>query len=159
MSAERSTVGDLLDPLFVASPSEAEIGQALDMWPELSGLRVRSLLVSAFGDIFVETDTGDVWVASPIELSFERVASSVEELQRLFSNPEWARPRLLTDVAILARDNGIERLRDQVFAVAPHPRLTGSIVAGKLMPMTLRLWHHLALQIREQTSHPGGGHA
>jgi len=140
-----------MDPMFVSTPGEAEIAETLVMWPELDGARVRPLLVSAFGDIFVEKGDGEVWVASPIELSCERVASSVEELQGLFSDPEWAQQRLLTDVALAARDRGVKRPPDQVFAIAPHPHLSGSITAGEMVPMTLRLWHNLALQVREQT--------
>ena len=68
-----------MDPLFVASPPEAEIREALELWPELAGKRVRPVLVTAFGDIFVETSAGDVWVASPIELTCGPVASSTDE--------------------------------------------------------------------------------
>ena len=144
-----------MDPLFEARPSEKEIGDALRLWPELSGKRIRPLLVSAFGDIFVETDPGDVWLASPIELTCEPVAKSVEELQRLFSDPTWAEPRLLTEVALLARDQGTERPQHQVFAIAPHPRFTGSIMAGKLIPMDLAIWHQLASQFRDPAAPPG----
>jgi hypothetical protein len=141
-----------MDPLFVATPSETEIEETLRMWPELVGLRVRPLLVSAFGDIFIEKASGEVWVVSPVELSCERVADSVDELQQLFSDPEWAQQQLLTEVALLARDKGVRRPPDQVFAIAPHPRFTGSITAGELVPMDLRIWHNIALQFREQTS-------
>jgi hypothetical protein len=47
-----------------------------DLWPELAGKRIRPLLVTAFGDIFVETESDEVWVASPVELTCEGVASS-----------------------------------------------------------------------------------
>jgi hypothetical protein len=137
-----------VDPLFVASPSESEIADALRLWPELNSKRIRPLLVSAFGDIFVETDAGEVWVASPIELTCAPVANSVEDFQRLFADPTWAELRLLTEVALLAHDEGVERPPHQVFAMAPHPRLTGSITTGTLMPMDLALWHHLALELR-----------
>ena len=143
-----------MDPLFVATPSEPEIEESLRMWPELEGKRVRPLLVSAFGDVFVETDVGTVWIASPLEVVCEQVASSVGELERLFSNPEWAQARLLTGVALLAQDQGINREPDQVFAIAPHPAFTGSIAAGKPIPMSLRMWHHLALQMRVQVAQP-----
>ena len=114
-----------MDPMFEATPSEAEIAEALRMWPELEGKRIRPLLVTAFGDIFVETSDGDIWVASPIELSCEHIAGTAEDLKRLFSDPEWAEGRLLTEVALLARDRGIERPQNQVFAIAPHPVHTG----------------------------------
>jgi hypothetical protein len=146
-----------MNPLFVATPGEAGIAATLRMWPEMDGLRVRALLVSAFGDIFAEKGAGEVWVASPIDLSCERVASSVEELQRLISDPEWAQPRLLTEVAVAARERGVDRPPDQVFAIAPHPSITGSMTAGALVPMNLRIWHSLAPQIRQQTSQSGSG--
>ena len=69
-----------MDPLLIATPSEASIGAALRLWPELRGKRIRPLLVSAFGDIYVETSAGDVWVAQPLELACEAVASSVDEV-------------------------------------------------------------------------------
>ena len=74
-----------MNPLFVATPSEESIAAALGLWPELAGMRIRPLLVSAFGDIYVESSAGDVWVAQPLELSCERVADSVDSLQKMFS--------------------------------------------------------------------------
>ena len=144
-----------MDPLFVASPTEAEIANALRLWPELSSKRVRPLLVSAFGDIFVETDAGDVWIASPIELSCDRIAGSVKELEQLFADPAWAKLRLLTEVALLARERGIERAPRQVFAAAPHPSFTGSLLVEQLMPMDLLVWHTIAVQLRPEESVQG----
>ena len=89
-----------------------------------------------------------MWAASPIELTCEPLARSVEELERLFADPSGADLRLLSEVALLARDKGIDRPKHQVFAIAPHPAFTGSITAGKLVPMDLTTWHHLASQIR-----------
>lgn len=143
-----------MDPLFVASPTVAEIAEALQLWPELADKRIRPLLVSAFGDIFVETDGGDVWVASPIELACDPVAGSVRELEQLFADPAWAKTRLLTEVALLAQERGIWREPRQVFAVAPHPSFTGSLRVEQLMPMDLLVWHHIAVQLRHSTEHP-----
>ncbi len=137
-----------MDPLFEAKPAEAEIGRALGFWPELAGQRLRPLLVTAFGDIFVELESGEVWVASPVELECEPIAASVTELEALFADLEWARLRLLTDVALLARDRGIERPTEQVFALAPHPCFTGSILVENLQPMDLVVWHSIATQLR-----------
>jgi hypothetical protein len=146
-----------MDPLFEAHPTEAEIAAALRLWPELNGKKIRPLLVSAFGDIYVETDAGDVWVASPIELTCEPVADSLDHLQRLFADPTWSELRLLTEVALLARDHGNDRPEHQVFAVAPHPCFTGSIMTGKLVPMNLAIWHQIASQLRLQTGEAGSG--
>jgi hypothetical protein len=143
-----------MDPLFVANPEETEIADALRLWPELGEMRIRPLLVTAFGYIFVETAAGDVWVASPIELACERVAGSVSELERLFADPTWAEERLLTEVAMLARERGIERPARQVFAVAPHPTFTGSLRVEQLMPMDLAVWHHIATQLRQSPAQP-----
>jgi len=139
-----------MDPLFIATPSPSSIGAALQLWPELGGKRIRPLLVSAFGDIYVETSAGDVWVAQPLELTCEAIASSADELQRLFSNPEWAQERLLTEVALLAQERGKARRQDQIFAVAPHPTFSGKIRVESLMPMELQVWHHICSQLRAQ---------
>jgi hypothetical protein len=137
-----------MDPLFVATPSEASVGAALRLWPELGGMQIRPLLVSAFGDIYVETSAGDVWVAQPLELTCEAVTSSVDELQRLFSDARWAQERLLTEVALLAQERGKTRLPAQVFAVAPHPSLGGRIGVESLVAMDLEVWHHICSEIR-----------
>jgi len=139
-----------MNPLFIANPSEASIGNALRLWPELGGKRIRPLLVSAFGDVYVETSEGDVWVAQPLELTCEPVASSVDELQRLFSNADWAQERLLTEIALLAHERGKARPQAQVFSVAPHPSLGGLIGVENLMAMDLEVWHHICSQIRSQ---------
>lgn len=137
-----------MNPLFVANPSNESIATALALWPELAGKRINPLLVTAFGDVFVETVEGDVWVAQPLELTCERVADSVASLQRMFSDPEWANERLLTQVCLLADERGKKRADHQVFAVAPHPSLGGKIRVEMLMAMDLQVWHHIALSLK-----------
>ena len=137
-----------MNPLFVATRSEASIEAALRVWPELAGKRIRPLLVSAFGDIYVETDEGDVWVAQPLELTCEKIADSVDALQGKFSDSEWAQERLLTEVALLAQERGKTRPENQVFAVAPHPCLGGRIRVESLVVMDVQVWHHICAQLR-----------
>ena len=139
-----------MNPLFVAAPSEASIGAALRLWPELAGMRIRPLLVSAFGDIYVESSAGDVWVAQPLELSCEQVADSVDSLQKMFSEAARAQERLLTEVVLLAQEKGKSRAESQVFAVAPHPSLGGVIRVESLVAMDLEVWHHICSQLRAQ---------
>ena len=126
------------------------MGAALRLWPELAGMRIRPLLVSAFGDIYVESSAGEVWVAQPLELSCERVADSVDSLQKMFSDAAWARERLLTEVALLAQDKGKARAESQVFAVAPHPGIGGMIRVESLVAMDLEVWHHICSQLRSR---------
>ena len=136
-----------MDPRFVAHPDASSIVDALAMWPELSGFRLRPLLVSAFGDIYVETEDGSIWLADPIEVSCSIIASSSAELESLFSDPAWAEERLITDLALLAGERGIERLPHQVFAFAPHPSLTGSLRLEQMIPMELHIWHGISRQL------------
>jgi hypothetical protein len=137
-----------MDPMLVATPDQAQIRDALATWPELATARIRPLLVTAFGDIFVETTDGEVWVASPVYLAFERVARSVSDFERLFVDQDWTDARLLTGLAMRAQREGLQRQPDQVFAIALHPRFTDSPMDGKLVPMTLRIWRHMAAQMR-----------
>jgi len=136
-----------MDPLFIATPSDEAIYEALSLWPELAGRKIRPLLVSAFGDIYVETDVGDVWVADPIEISCYLVAGSVNELQNNFANPAWAEEKLITNLALLANDKNISRDPHQVFGFAPHPSFTGELKIEQLMPMDVNIWHHISLQL------------
>jgi hypothetical protein len=137
-----------MDPRFEARPEALEIETALELWPELAGKTIRPLFVSAFGDIFVETPSGEILMANPLELSCDRIAGSVAELERLFANPEWAQEQLLTELLLLAEERGVRRSADQVFAAAPHPSFSGSLRVENLVPMNLSVWHHICAQIR-----------
>lgn len=137
-----------MDPRFIATPTPHSIAAALQLWPELDGKSIRPLLVSAFGEVFVEEHAGAVWSADPIELKCERVARSLEDFQALFSDPKWAQERLLVEVVLLAEQRGKQRPQHQVFAIAPHPRLGGQIRPETLMPMDLEVWHHICAQVR-----------
>lgn len=139
-----------MNPLFASTASADSVSTALRCWPELAGKKVRPLLVTAFGEVFVETPTGEVLSADPIELSCQPVASSVDELEALFANPGWAQERLLTEVALLAEERGKQRESHQVFAIAPHPLLGGKIRVENLVPMDLEIWHDICAQIREK---------
>ena len=145
-----------MDPTFIATPSESAISAALSVWPELASRRIRPLLVTAFGDIYVETDAGEVLAAKPIELECVRVCGSVEELQQLFSDAKWAEENLITNLALLAKERGTTRQHHQVFAFAPHPSLTGKLRVENLMPMDINVWHHICSQLRgAQQGAPG----
>lgn len=141
-----------MNPLFTASPSEADIAAAAGLWPELTGKQIRPLLVTAFGDIYVETETGEVLVASPLDLTCERIAGSVDELEKLFSDRAWAEERLVAELALLADERGKTREPHQVFAVAPHPCFTGELRFEDLTAMGLHIWHHMCAQLRAQQS-------
>lgn len=144
-----------MDALFVATHSESEIAAALELWPELAAKRIRPLLVTAFGDIFVEAIDGEVTVIDPLELSCDLVAASVSEFHSLFRDPEWAAERLLTQLLYLANERGITRQPGQVFSIAPHPCFTGNVLVEHLLPMALVPWHHICAQLR--TGQPTAG--
>lgn len=137
-----------MDPLFIATPPEADIARALRLWPELEGRRIRPLLVSALGDIYVETAEGEVLVVDPVCLECSHVADSRDHLDRLFSDPSWAHERLVTELLLLAHERGVNRGQHQVFAVAPHPCLSGELEVENLMAMDVHVWHHIATQFR-----------
>jgi len=137
-----------MDSRFEATPSADEVSAALEMWPELTGKRLRPLLVTAFGDIYVELDTGEVYVAKPLELSCERVTGSVQELEKLFADTAWAQQQLISEMALLASERCIPRQMHQVYAVAPHPTFSGRITIEGLMAMDLKVWHSISTQLR-----------
>ena len=137
-----------MDPRFIATPPEPHITAALQLWPELAGRRTRPLLITAFGDIYLEADAGEVLLADPLELACSTVAQSVGDLERLFADRKWAQKRLMTEVLLLADERGVRRNAQQVFSVAPHPRFTGEIRVEQLVAMDLHIWHHIWSQLR-----------
>ena len=137
-----------MNPLFIATVPAADVARALRLWPELAGRRVRPLLVSALGDIYVETDTGEVLVIDPLDLDCSHAADSVAHLEQVFSEPSWAHEHLVTELLLLAEERGITRGQHQVFAVAPHPSLSGNLGVENLFAMDLPVWHHICSQLR-----------
>ena len=145
-----------MNPLFIATASEPDIERALRLWPELAGRRIRPLLVFALGDIYVETDDGDVLLVDVVGLECTGVADSASHLEQLFSNPSWATERLVTELLLLAEERGITRAQHQVFAIAPHPLLSGRLAVENLVAMDLHVWHHICAQLRgAQQALPG----
>lgn len=140
--------GFKMNPLFIATVPAADVATALRLWPELAGRRIHPLLVSALGDIYVETDTGEVLVVDPLNLDCSRAADSMAHLEQLFSDPAWAQERLVTELLFLAEERGIRRDQHQVFAVAPHPFLSGTLRVENLVAMDLPVWHHICSQLR-----------
>jgi hypothetical protein len=136
-----------VDSRFIATPSQTEVQAALQCWPELAGGWIRPALITAFGDIFVETHDGPVLVVDTLELVVEQVALSLKEFTALFDDPAWANERLLIELVLLADERGVTRGADQVFAVCPHPSLGAPIVVEHLMPMSLPAWHQLCASI------------
>jgi len=137
-----------MDPRFVAQPSDSEIHKSLAMWPELAGARIRPLLLSAFGDIFVECEDGKIILVDTIELRCVEVANSANELETRFTDAEWADERLMPNVILLAEEQGKVRQPDQVYSIAPHPCMTGKILAEQLGAMDLSVWHSICTQMR-----------
>jgi hypothetical protein len=76
------------------------------------------------------------------------MADSVAHLERLFSDSSWAEQRLMTELLLLAEERGIRRKQHQVFAIAPHPSLSGSMRVENLVAMDLHVWHHICSQLR-----------
>jgi len=137
-----------MNPLFTATVPASDVARALRLWPELAGRRIRPLLVSALGGIYVETDAGEVLVVDALDLDCSHAADSVAHLEQLFSDPSWAQEQLVTELLLLAQERGIRRGQHQVFAVAPHPCLSGSLGVENLVAMDLHVWHHICSQLR-----------
>jgi hypothetical protein len=137
-----------MDTRFAATPETSEITAALALWPELASRRIRPLFVSAFGDIYVETEDGEVWLTDPIALICEPITKSPSAVEALFADPVWAEEHLMTDLVVLASERGAIRPPHRVFALAPHPSLTGTISVDNLVVMDLAVWHHICSQLR-----------
>lgn len=86
------------------------------MWPEVAGKRIRPRMVTAFGDIFVELPSGEIWLVDTVALTCERIVESFDELQELFDRRDWSEEHLLTELALLAEERGITRPPHQVYA-------------------------------------------
>jgi hypothetical protein len=136
-----------MDSLFVATPPEDEIAAALRLWPDLAGRRIRPLLVTAFGDIYIEEAAGCIQVVDALELVCEPVASSIAALEQLFTDATWANERLLVEVLLLAKECGLTRSPERVFGVAPHPSFTGHVRVENMVAMDLYAWHHICAQL------------
>ena len=137
-----------MDPLFVALPDDAQIAEALALWPELDGREVAPILVTALGDVFVETDAGDVWVASPKDLACWPIAPSVDAFEELLEDQDWVHERVGAEICLIARSMGVSRPPEQVIGIMPHPVVTGHGPLGSLIPMDLVAWHRLAQATR-----------
>jgi hypothetical protein len=151
-------MGVELDRRYIAVASAEEIAESLAMWPQFAARRIRPLFVTALGDIYYETDSLDVWVASPIDFRFERVAESNAELESRLLDQTFGQRVLQVHLVDRAMAQRPDRQPEQVFAIAPHPFVHPQ-AQPTFVVMSLRIWHYMALQIYEQATAlpPGAG--
>lgn len=137
-----------MDPRLQATPIPEQLDRALAAWPELAGHALIVLLVTAFGDVFVEVDEGEVWLVSPAYAAVGRVAESRRELAQLFRDPELAARRLGIYEVLRLESEGRTRPAGQVWAHHPHPLRGGVVEGGAYVAMDLDAYHVLAVGLR-----------
>ena len=133
-----------MDPRLRATPPPDQVDAALGRWPELAGRRLVVLLVTAFGDIFVEVDEAEVWLASPNHIACVPIAASRQELAELFRDPEWVQRRLMIYVILRLESVRMIRPAGQIWAASPHPAMGGDLEEGDYAAMDLDAWHAVA---------------
>lgn len=137
-----------MDPRLRAVPTPEQLDRALAAWPELGGHALVALLVTAFGDIFVEVDEGEVWLVSPGHAAVGRVAASRQELAQLFRDPDWSERRLGIYEILRLDSEHRSRPIDQVWAHDPHPAQGGGHDGGEYRLMDLDASHARAAALR-----------
>jgi hypothetical protein len=90
------------EELLAPVAGEFDIDEALQSWRWLVLDRVRSLVVTAFGDLFVVAGDGAVFFLDTAAGKYVRVAGSVSEWEREVQKPEnlneWFMPQLLSEL-------------------------------------------------------------
>lgn len=135
---------------LVAPVRDLGIGDALDGWRWLTGDQATPVLLTALGDLFVQTPTGEVSFLDSYDGQLVLVAGTREAWKSALQQDEnlhvWFMPALVTAL----RDGGLLLAEGQCYSPIHPPVLGGSMTAANFEPTSWRVHLGIMGQIHEQ---------
>ncbi len=137
---------DLLAPVA----DEFNADEALEAWRWLVPQRVRPLVVTAFGDLFLVEDSGAVMFLDTIGGKCESVASSTRQLKQKIQEPdlldEWFMPGFLDEL----RQTGVMLSPGECYSALHSVALGGSFTVENWQPTHWRVHFAFSGHLHDQ---------
>lgn len=136
--------------MFFIKPSPEAIARALESWGWLPIQSKEPVLVTAFGDIFLESIDG-IWFLDTIEGALTRVCETRAELEAILGTEDGENHYLLAGFVERAQNDRMTLSEGQCYDFKVNPVVGGAIEYGNIEPRDFVVAVNLAGQLHEQT--------
>ena len=124
--------------------------ELLSDWRWLIDDAYSPLLMTAFGDLFLKSETGGVYFLDLVSGEFNRVAATVNEFETLLRNPEKVEEWLMPDLVMSLREQGMTLEDRECYGYKIPPVLGGEISVENVEPSDLAVYFSILGQIHHQ---------
>jgi hypothetical protein len=135
--------------LFI-KPSPEDIARALESWGWLPIQSKEPVLVTAFGDIFLESSEG-IWFLDTLEGNLVRVCNSMADLKKLLATEEAENHYLFAGFVERAHHEGMLLEESECYDFKLNPIVGGKIEYENIEPRNFVVAVNIAGQLHEQT--------
>ncbi|HEY7643766.1 MAG TPA: hypothetical protein VH858_01895 [Hyphomicrobiales bacterium] len=129
-----------LRPLMIEA-SQYDTALLLAEWAWLVPDTATPLFLSAFGDWVFGDPDGSIWVLSVLEGTYERVAATAGDYDRLQQSQDWLEETFLSGWQPIAAAHGLEPAAHECLGWKIHP-----LIGGKFEPANLQLFSMVVYQ-------------
>lgn len=142
--------------MFFITPNDIDITRALESWHWLPIKSKKPVLVTAFGDIFLESNDG-IWFLDTLEGKLLRICDTTQELENLLRTEEGENHYLFAGFVERAHREGMRLGDGQCYDFRVNPVVGGKIEYENIEPRNFVVAVNLAGQLHEQTRHMAPG--
>ena len=127
--------------------SEQALIRAYMPWADVTGLRVKPLFVSVFGDLFYVSTNQEVQHLDLVQLQSWSLGITESQFGDFINNAEIIRTSLRAEFVVTIKSAGVVREPQQVYALVPHPVVSGELSPERVMVMDLFPWSNICRQL------------
>lgn len=136
--------------MFFIEPSPEDIARALESWGWLPIQSKKPVLVTAFGDIFLESSEG-IWFLDTLEGNLVRVGDTIADLKNLLATEEAENHYLFAGFVERAQNEGMLLEGAECYDFKVNPIVGGKIEYENIEPRNFVVAVNIAGQLHEQT--------
>ena len=135
---------------FIKEPTKEEIEKLLPQWSWIVPSTATPLFLSIFGDWVFGNPDGSLSVLSVLEGTYEKVASSADEYNKLNKVPTWCEEIFIAGWYPIALENGICPKESECIGWKIHPLIGGEFSVSNLEILNVSVYQALMSQLHAQ---------
>ena len=135
--------------MFIIHPQIEDINDGLESWDWLDFTGKNPFVATAFGDVFFEAKEG-IYFLDTVSGKLEFVCDSKQALEKILNTPEGQDHYLMSELVLLAREQGLVLSEGECYEFIIAPILSGAIEFDNLQKMDFKVSLHINGQLLKQ---------
>ncbi len=135
--------------MFIIHPEINDFNGGLESWDWIDFTGKKPFLATAFGDVFFESD-GGVYFLDKVSGELELICNTKEELENILNTPDGQDHYLMSELVLLAREQGLILNEGECYEFKIAPILGGAIEYSNLQKMNFKISLHINGQLIKQ---------